>query len=85
MNWKRLLAHITGSVDQELLHRNEYLATENCILRSQLKDRLRLTDDQRITLAKIGKRLGRKALSEVAQIVRPETRKVKKLICGVCG
>ena len=29
MNWKRLLAHITGSVDQELLLRNEYLATEN--------------------------------------------------------
>jgi len=73
MNWKRLLAYITGSVDQKLLLREEYLATENPILRNQLKGRLRLTDDERITLAEIGKRLGRKALSEVAQIVRPET------------
>ncbi len=28
MNWKRLLAYITGSVDQELLLRNEYLVAE---------------------------------------------------------
>jgi transposase InsO family protein len=73
MNWKRLLAYITGSVDQELLLRNEYLAAENRILRNQLEGRLRLTDHERISLAEIGKRLGRKALSEVAQIVRPET------------
>jgi len=73
MNWKRLLAHITGSVDQEFLLRNEYLATENRILRNQLKGRLRLTDPERMSLAEIGKRLGRRALEEVAQIVRPET------------
>jgi len=29
MDWKALLAYITGSVDQELLLRNAYLATEN--------------------------------------------------------
>ena len=34
MNWKQLLAHITGSVDQKLLLRNEYLATEDRILRT---------------------------------------------------
>jgi hypothetical protein len=34
MNWKHLLAYITGSVDQELL-RNEYLVTENQILRQR--------------------------------------------------
>ena len=73
MNWKRLLAYITGSVDQELLLRNEYLATENRILRDQVKGRLRLSDAERISLAEIGKRLGRKALEEVAQIVRPES------------
>ena len=73
MNWKRLFAYITGSVDQELLLRNEYLVTENRILRNQIKGRLRLTDPERISLAEIGKRLGRKALEEVAQIVRPET------------
>lgn len=73
MDWKRMLAYITGSVDQELLQRNDYLATENRILRNQLKGRLRLTDQERISLAERGRRLGRKALEEVAQIVRPET------------
>ena len=37
MDWKQLLASITGTVDQELLLRNEYLVTENrsCALRSR--------------------------------------------------
>jgi len=30
--WVRLLAHVTGSVNQELLLKNEYLAEENRIL-----------------------------------------------------
>ena len=68
-----MLAYISGSVDQELLLRNEYLATENRILKHQIKGRLQLTDPERISLAEIGPRLGRKALEEVAQIVRPET------------
>ncbi|MBM3855788.1 MAG: hypothetical protein FJ399_21980 [Verrucomicrobia bacterium] len=46
--------------------------TENRILKNQLEGRLRLTDSERISLAEIGKRLRRKALQEVAQIVRPE-------------
>jgi len=54
MDWKHLLAYITGTVDQELLLRNEYLVTENRILRNQLKDRVRLTDGERIALAEIG-------------------------------
>ena len=33
MDWKTVLAYITGTVDQELLVRNEYLVTENRILR----------------------------------------------------
>jgi hypothetical protein len=73
MTWKRMLAYITGSVDEELLQRNEYLASESQILRSQIKGRVRLNDADRIRLAEIGKRLGRKALAEVARIVRPET------------
>jgi hypothetical protein len=32
MDWKHLLAYITGTVNQELLLRNEYLVTENRIL-----------------------------------------------------
>jgi len=33
MDWKQLLAYITGAVDQELLLRHEYFSTENRILR----------------------------------------------------
>ena len=73
MNWKRMLAYVTGSVDEELLARNEYLVTENRILRHQIKGRVRLTDPERISLAEVATRLGRKALAEIAQIVRPET------------
>ena len=32
MDWARILAFVTGMVDQELLARNEYLAAENRIL-----------------------------------------------------
>jgi len=35
--WARMLAYITGLVDQELLLRTEYLAAENRILKAQLK------------------------------------------------
>jgi transposase InsO family protein len=73
MNWKRMLAYVTGSVDEELLARNDYLVTENRILRNQIQGRIRLTDPERISLVSAAKRLGRKALDEVAQIVRPET------------
>jgi putative transposase len=73
MEWKQLLAYITGSVDQELLVRNEYLVTENRILRQQITGRIRLSDGERKALAVIGKKPGRQALAEVATIVKPET------------
>src|SRR2546428_7110246 len=73
MDWKTLLAYITGSVDQELLLRNEYLVTENRILRNQITGRVRLTDGERKTLAEIGQKLGKQALQEVAKIVKPDT------------
>ncbi len=73
MDWARMLAYITGTVDQELLLRNEYLATENRILKAQLKGRLLLSDAERATLGEIGYRLGRKALEEVAAAAKPET------------
>jgi putative transposase len=63
MDWKILLAYITGSVDDELLLRNEYLVAENRILRNQVQGRVRLSDGERKTLAEIGKRLGKKALA----------------------
>jgi transposase InsO family protein len=73
MDWKALLAYITGSVDQELLLRNEYLVTENRILRHQIKGRVRLSNGERTTLAEMGKKLGKQALAEVATIVQPDT------------
>src|SRR4051812_40542696 len=71
--WVRLLAYISGLVNQRLLLQCEYLAAENRILRSQLAPRLRLSDAERSTLAEIGKRLGRKYLAEVACIAKPAT------------
>ena len=73
MDWKHLLAYITGTVDQELLLRNEYLVTENRILRHQINGRVRLSDGERKTLAEIGQKLGKQALEEVATIVKPDT------------
>jgi len=71
--WARLLAYVTGLVNQQLLLQNEYLAAENRILRAHLPTRLRLSDPQRSTLAEIGKRLGRKALEQVACVAKPDT------------
>jgi hypothetical protein len=39
MEWTRILAYITGTVDQELLLLNEYLAAENRILMAKLNGR----------------------------------------------
>jgi putative transposase len=72
-NWARLLAFVTGLVNQELLLQNEYLVAENRILKAHLPDRLRLSDPERCTLAEIGKRLGRKGLKLVAHTVKPDT------------
>jgi putative transposase len=73
MIWARMLAYITGTVDQELLLRNEYLAAENRILRTQIKGRLLLSDAEKATLAEIAQRLGRKALEELAAVAKPDT------------
>ena len=71
--WARLLAYITGLVNQRLLLQCEYLAAENRILRSHVSGRLRLSDPERSTLAEIAKRLGRGQLAEVACVAKPET------------
>src|SRR5499426_361751 len=73
MVWKHLLAYMTGSVNEELLLRNEYLVMENRILRHQITGRICLTDAERKMLAEIGQKLGKQALKEVATIVKPDT------------
>jgi putative transposase len=73
VDWKTLLAYITGSVDEQLLLRIEYLVVENGILRNQIKGCLHLSDAERTTLAELGKKLGKRALEEVAKVATPDT------------
>jgi putative transposase len=67
-----ILAYISGTVDQGLL-RNEYLAAGNQILRGQLRGRPMLSNAERAKLGEIGRRLGRKALGDVATAALPDT------------
>src|SRR6266704_170845 len=71
--WARLFAYVTGMVNQRLLLQNEYLLAENRILRAHLPARIKLTNDQRSTLAEIGIRIGRKALQQIACVAKPDT------------
>lgn len=73
MPWRRLLAYITGTVDEDLRLRNEYLAAENRILRAKLPKRIPLKDRERSTLARIGRKLGLHGLAGLSAIVKPET------------
>ena len=68
MEWKTLIAYITGTVDQELLVRNEYLVAENRILGNMMPGRVRLTNRERITLAEIGKRLAMPVMSILTSV-----------------
>ena len=61
MDWKRILSYLSGSVNEELLSRSEYLVSENRILKGQIKGRILLSDAER------------KTLEEIATIVKPET------------
>jgi len=56
-----------------VINSNEYLITENRMLRHQITGRVRLRDGERTTLAEIGQKLGKQALKDVATIVKPDT------------
>jgi putative transposase len=47
MPWARMLAYVTGTVNLELLLRNEYLSAENRILKAQIKGRLLLSEEEK--------------------------------------
>ncbi len=69
-----LAAVLAGWASQRQQDALEYLREENRVLREQLAGRrIRYTDDQRRRLAEKAKGLGRKALEEIATLVRPET------------
>lgn len=65
--------YATGLIEEQILLRNQYLAAENRVYRKHFKGRLRLDDQERMTLARIAKKIGWKALKEIATIVTPET------------
>ena len=53
MNLLRMLAYVTGMINQALLLQNEYLVAENRILKGQVKGRLLLSEAEKATLAEI--------------------------------
>lgn len=73
MDRKKLLSYLSGSINEALLLRNEFLVAEKRILKGRIQERILHPDAERATLAEIGKRLVKKALEEVATIVKPET------------
>ncbi len=73
MKTDEALALVGGHIDEELLARNEYLAAENEILKSKIVEPIKFNDEERTRLARIGKRLGLKALKDIACIVKPKT------------
>ena len=72
--WQIFVAAMAGWITRQQDAVIEYLREENRVLKQQLgRRRLRLTDDQRRRLAVRGKAIGRRALTEVASLVTPDT------------
>ncbi|MSO20554.1 MAG: helix-turn-helix domain-containing protein [Acidobacteria bacterium] len=72
-SWLRLLGYLSGMVNQELLLKNEFLVAENRILKAHIESRLLLSNGEKATLAEIAKRLGRKAIAQIACVAKPDT------------
>ena len=73
LGWARSLTYITGTVEQGLLLRNEYLVAEKVILKTQFNVRLFLSKTERATPIAIDHRLFHKGLEKVAATARPDT------------
>jgi len=73
-----LLMMLAGWINRQQQEAIEYLKEENKILKHELlkatgKKRILLSDKQRRRLAILGRRLGRKALSEICCVFSPDT------------
>jgi putative transposase len=68
-----IIVTITRLLCRELTLQNEYLKTENKILKSKIKNRLVFTDDERRTLVEAALAMGKDLMKEVVSIVKPET------------
>ena len=72
--WQILVAALAGWISRQQDTVIEYLREENRVLKEQIgRRRLRLTDAQRRRLAVRGKAIRRRALTEVASLVTPDT------------
>ncbi len=72
MPWKRMLALVTGEIEESLLRKVEYLNEENRVLRNQIQKRILLTDAERRNLAEKAVALGR-LMADTVTIVKPAT------------
>jgi hypothetical protein len=83
MDWARILAYVTGTVDQEMLARNEYLAAENRILKAQLKGRLKLSEAERATTGSSGRSnfLTTRAWGDPKRAAQPALHRQLALAC----
>ena len=74
VRWRILLVALAGWVNRHQLEVIAYLREENRVLKEHLGGRRpRLTDPQRCRLAAAGHRLGRRALTDMATLVTPDT------------
>jgi len=75
MPWKKMLAWVTGQIDDSLRQKLEFVLEENRVYRALLdrhSPQWRLQDTERKALAEKGRPLG-ELLAEVITIVQPET------------
>ena len=70
-----MLAYVTGSVDEELLRRNEYLVAENRILRAQIPGRVKLTDLRLLAGTQGSRKV--KPRARKRKVARPKMRRRK--------
>ena len=72
--WAMLLMMMSGWMNRQQQEVIEYLKEENKILKEKIgKKRILLNDNQKMRLAHIGKRLGRKVLMDISSTFSPDT------------
>ena len=67
------MAALVGWLDQRQQAALAYLIEENRIMRRYVRGRIRLNDEERHRLPRLGHRLGRHRLHDGATIVTPDT------------
>lgn len=69
-----MLAMLAGWMNRHQQDMIEYLKTENSILKDKFgKKRIMLTDEQRMRLAILGKKIGPRGLADICSVFSPNT------------